>query len=57
MSAQPLLGLYGSDTMALSMIVGIPDLAYIYMESMETATSNVHVYDPISDHKAATSAF
>ncbi len=32
----------GSDAMALSVIVSIPGLAYIYMESMETATSNLH---------------
>ena len=42
MSAQPLLGMDGSDAMALSIVVGIPDLVYIYMEPMETATSNLH---------------
>ena len=31
-----------SDAMALSMVVGIPDLAQIYMEPMETASSNLH---------------
>ena len=41
-SAQPLLGMDGSDAMALSIIVSIPALAYIYMEPMETATSNLH---------------
>ena len=34
--------MYGSDAMALSMVVGIPDLAQIYMEPMETASSNLH---------------
>ena len=29
-------------TLALSIVVGIPDLAHIYMEPMETATSNLH---------------
>ena len=42
-SAQPLLGMKQSDAMALSIIVGIPDLAQIYMEPMETASSNLHV--------------
>ncbi len=28
--------------MALSMVVGIPDLAHTYMEPMETASSNLH---------------
>ena len=42
MSAQPLLGMYGSDSMALSMIVSIPDLVHTHMEPMETATSNIH---------------
>ena len=32
----------GSDAMALSMIVSIPDLVHTYMEPMETATSNLH---------------
>ncbi len=41
-SAQPLLGMDGSDAMALSMIVSIPDLAHTYMRPMETATSNAH---------------
>ena len=41
-SAQPLYGMDGSDAMALSMIVSIPALAYIYMEPMETASSNLH---------------
>ena len=42
MSAQPLYDLDGSDAMALSMIVGIPDLAHTYMEPMETSHSNIH---------------
>ena len=29
-------------TLALPMIVSIPDLVYVYMEPMETATSNLH---------------
>ena len=29
--------------MALSIVVGIPGLAKIYMEPMETASSNLHV--------------
>ena len=41
-SAQPLLGMKQSDAMALSIIVGIPDLAHIYMEPMETDSSNLH---------------
>ncbi len=41
MSAQPLLGMEWSDAMALSMIVSIPDPSKIYMEPMETATSNL----------------
>ena len=41
-SAQPLLGMEWNDAMALSMVVGIPDLAQIYMEPMETASSNLH---------------
>ncbi len=40
--AQPLLGIDGSGAMALSMIAIIPDLAHIYIESLETATSNLH---------------
>ena len=32
-----------SDAMALSIVVGIPDLAQRYMEPMETASSNLHV--------------
>ena len=28
--------------MALSMVVSIPDLAHMYMEPMEAATSNLH---------------
>ena len=32
-----------SDAMALSIVVGIPDLAQIYMEPMETASSNLHL--------------
>ena len=28
--------------MALSIIVGIPDLPHIYMEPMETTSSNLH---------------
>ena len=32
-----------SDAMALSIVVGIPDLARIYMKPMETASSNLHV--------------
>jgi len=31
-----------SDAMALSIIVGIPDLAHIYMEPMETDSSSLH---------------
>ena len=42
-SAQPLLGMEWSDAMALSIVVGIPDLAQIYMEPMKTASSNLHV--------------
>ena len=42
MSAQPLYDLDGSDAMALSMIVGIPDLANTHMECMGTASSNTH---------------
>ena len=41
-SAQPLLAMYGSDAMVLSIVVGIPDLVYTYMEPMETASSNLH---------------
>ena len=36
-SAQPLLGMEWSDAMALSIAVGIPDLAWVNMEPMETA--------------------
>ena len=43
-SAQSLLGMDGSDAMALSMILSIPGLAYTYMEPMETATSNLHLH-------------
>ena len=39
----PILGMEWSDAMALSIVVGIPDLAQIYMEPMETASSNLHV--------------
>ena len=42
LSAQPLFGLYGSDAMALSMVVSIPDLVHIYIEAMETARDNLH---------------
>ena len=42
-SSQPLLGMEWSDAMALSIVVGFPDLAQIYMEPMETASSNLHV--------------
>ena len=41
-STQPLLGMKQSDAMALSIIVGIPDLAHIYIEPMETDSSNLH---------------
>ena len=41
-SAQPLLGMDGSDAMALFMVVSIPDLAHTYMEPMETSHSNIH---------------
>ena len=41
-SAWPLLGMKQSDAMALSIIVGIPDLAQIYMEPMETDSSSLH---------------
>ena len=34
--------MYGSVAMALSIVVGIPDLVYTYMEPMETASSNLH---------------
>ena len=34
--------MYGSEAMALIEAVGISDLAYTYMEPMETATSNLH---------------
>ena len=34
-----------SDVMALSMVVGTPDLDQIYMEPMETASSNLHASD------------
>ena len=37
------MGMEWSDAMALSIVVGIPDLAQIYMEPMETASSNLHV--------------
>ena len=43
LSLQPLLGMEWSGAMALSIAVGIPDLAQIYMELMETASSNLHV--------------
>ena len=43
LSLQPLLGMEWSDAMALSIVVGIPDLSQIYMEPMETASSNLHV--------------
>ena len=50
-SAQPLLGMKQSDAMALSIIVGIPDLAQIYMEPMETDSSSLHdsedTYSPV----------
>ena len=42
MSAQPLLGMKGSDAMALSMIVSMFDLVYTCMEPMETTTVNLH---------------
>ena len=41
--AQPLLAMYGSVAMALSIFVGIPDLVHTYMECIETASSNLHV--------------
>ena len=34
-----------SDAMALSIIVGIYDLAQIYMEPMETDSSSLHVFE------------
>ena len=42
MSAQPLLGMEGSDAMALSMIVSMFDLAHTYMEPMETAIGGIN---------------
>ena len=33
-----------SDIMTLSVVVGIPDFVYTYMELMKTATSNVHAF-------------
>ena len=50
--------MYGSDAMALSMIVSIPDLVYTCMEPMETARDNLHTCGLTygTDHKAATSA-
>ena len=42
MSAQPLLGMDGSDAMALFVVVTIPDLAHTYMEPMETAIGGIN---------------
>ena len=52
-SAQPILGMKQSDDMALSIIVGIPDLAHTYMESMETDSSNLHASVGSHTHRKA----
>ena len=47
----------GSDAMAFSIVVGIPDLMYIYMELEETASSNLHASGvTYSPRKVARSA-
>ncbi len=40
--SQALMGMYGSDAMALIKVVGIPDLVQTYIEPMETARLNGH---------------
>ena len=40
--------------MALSIVVGIPDLVYTYMKPMETASSNLHASGLTNHHNAAT---
>ena len=43
----------GSDAMALSMIVSIPDLAQMYMEPMETANIKIDAYGITSSYNAS----